>query len=44
MVMQNLKKIIICLFLLFTAAAQSQIYKDTFAHTFSIVARDSGYR
>ncbi len=40
MVMQNLKKNIICLFMLFTATAQSQIYKDTFAHTFSVVARD----
>lgn len=38
--MQTLKKNIACLFLLFTITVQSQIYKDKFAHTFSIVARD----
>ncbi|MDZ7613623.1 MAG: DUF1028 domain-containing protein [Flavobacteriaceae bacterium] len=38
--MQNLKKNIAYLLLLFTIALQSQVYKDKFAHTFSVVARD----
>jgi len=38
--MQSPKKNITYLLLMFTMASQSQVYKDNFAHTFSIVARD----
>jgi len=38
--MQSPQKNIAYLLLLFTIASQSQVYKDKFAHTFSIVARD----